>query len=218
MVSFLLTSPKPLMLLTMVSLFKNWYCMACLLKHLLRSHLFLQTESKLCVWTLLRPMWNLCQNGVPQGSVLGPLLFSIYINDLPLCIKACCDLFADDTTLHASHSDLKPVSESLQESVNSLIDWTELNQMSLHPSKTKFMLITTQQKRQNMTSKCPPLLIKHETVKEVDNHKVLRVTVDNNLSWSKHVSALRKTASKKVYQLSRVDWPQPAIPAPGSWR
>jgi hypothetical protein len=55
-----------------------------------------------------------------------------------------------------------------------------------------------------MTSKCPPLFIKHQTVEEVDSHKVLGVTVDNNLSWSKHVTALCKTASKKVYQLSRI--------------
>ena len=78
--------------------------------------------------------------GVPQGSVLGPLLFSIYIIDLPLIIKACCDRFADDTTIHTSDSDPKQVSESLLESVNSLIEWMELNHMSLHPSKTKFML------------------------------------------------------------------------------
>ena len=55
-----------------------------------------------------------------------------------------------------------------------------------------------------MTSKCPPLFIKHQTIEEVDSHKVLGVTVDNNLSWCKYVTALCKTASKKVYQLSRI--------------
>ena len=50
-----------------------------------------------------------------------------------------------------------------------------------------------------MTSKCPPLFIKHQTV-DVDSHTVVGVTVDNNLSWSKHVTALYKTVSKKVYQ------------------
>ena len=61
--------------------------------------------------------------GIPKarGHVLRlQLIFSIYTNDLPLFIKACRDLFADETTLHTSHSDLKQVSESLQESVNSL--------------------------------------------------------------------------------------------------
>ena len=60
--------------------------------------------------------------------------FSIYIDDLPLFIKACCDLFADDTTIHTSNSDPNKVSESFQKSVNRLIEWTELNHMFLHNS------------------------------------------------------------------------------------
>jgi len=78
--------------------------------------------------------------GVPQGSVFGPLLFSIYINDFPLFIKACCELFADDTTIHNSNSNLRKLSESLQESVNSLLKWADLNHMSLHPDKTNAFL------------------------------------------------------------------------------
>ena len=77
---------------------------------------------------------------VPQGSVLGPLLFSIYINDLPLFIKAYCELFADDTTIHSSNSNLRKILESLQESVNSLLKWTELNHMSPRHDKPNLCL------------------------------------------------------------------------------
>ena len=136
--------------------------------------------------------------GVPQGSVLGPLLFSIYINDFPLFIKACCELFADDTTIHNSNSNLRKLSESLQESVNSLLKWADLNHMSLHPDKNKCIPITTRQKRQNLPLKCPPISIGNQTVNEVDDHKVLGVTIDWNLSWSSHVTALCKCISKKI--------------------
>ena len=68
--------------------------------------------------------------GVPQGSVLGPLLFSICINNFPLFIKACCELFADDTAIHSSKSNLRKLTESLQESVNSLLKMAEFNHVS----------------------------------------------------------------------------------------
>ena len=94
--------------------------------------------------------------GIPQGSVLGPILFSLYINDLPLYITALCELFADDTSLHNHHADLTILHASLQNCIDKLIDWTEMNHMVLHPDKTKFMLITTRQKRQNIVSYLPP--------------------------------------------------------------
>ena len=78
--------------------------------------------------------------GVPQGTVLGPILFSLYINDLPLYIETLCELFADDTSLHSHHTNLDALTDSLQYSIDSLIDWTEMNHMALHPDKTKLWL------------------------------------------------------------------------------
>jgi len=142
--------------------------------------------------------------GIPQGSVLGPVLFSIYINDLPLFIEIICEMFADDTTLHTSHGQLDIVCRTIQENINKLIEWTELNHMSLHPKKSKFMLITTRQKRQNFSSDPYPISINGETLEEAVCHKILGIVVDNNLSWSNHISTMCKTLSKKIYQLSKI--------------
>ena len=124
------------------------------------------------------------KHGVPQGSVLGPLLFSVYVNDLPLYLRALCELFADDTTIHTSNSDINVVHDTLQNSIQELVKWTELNHMSLHPGKTTWMLLTTRQKRQNLTVSLPAIHMHNQVIEETTTHKVLGVILDNNLSWS----------------------------------
>ena len=169
--------------------------------HLISS--FLSNREQLVCINTIKSDFLPVKYGIPQGSVLGPLLFSLYINDLPLFIKALCELFADDTTIHSSHSNLNNLLLSLQESINNLLQWTELNHMSLNSYKTKYMTITTRQKRQNISSRMP-LYIGNEKIVEVATHKVLGVTIDNNLSWTNHVNELTKRVSQKLYQLAKI--------------
>ena len=90
---------------------------------------------------------------VHQGSVVGTILFSHHINDVPLYgNKTFCELFADDTSLHNHHTDLNILHASLQNCLDSLIDRTERNHMAIHPDKTRFLPITARQIRQNIVS------------------------------------------------------------------
>jgi hypothetical protein len=81
--------------------------------------------------------------GVPQGSILGPLLFLININDLPDCSKLCAYLFADDTTLLAKNANLNKLFSDVNEEFRIVVYYFRAHRLVLHPYKTTFMLFST---------------------------------------------------------------------------
>jgi hypothetical protein len=146
-------------------------------------------------------------HGVPQGSILGPVLFAIFINDLPLCISSSnvqCDLLADDATVHTSKTKLTDITNDLQTSLNEITVWCYNNQMCLNPTKTKSMLIGTRQKLQNQPSLSLNLTLNSELIEQVQEHRILGVTVDSKLIWNSHIINVCKTLSRNIYLLSKL--------------
>lgn len=144
--------------------------------------------------------------GVPQGSVLGPLLFCIYINDLPLSIsepQVSCDLFADDTSLHSCATQISGIQHSLQCGLNDVTEWCNSNQMIIHPKKTKSMLITSRQKHQLHPFNLK-LTIDNNPVEQVKSHKVLGTFVDDQLCWKTQINSICKKLSRSIYLLNRL--------------
>ena len=88
--------------------------------------------------------------GVPQGSILGPLLFIFYMNDLPLHIDNNIDMFADDSILYTSGHNVDEIPHSLLTNLNAVTTWCEDNIMVINTAKTKCMLITTKQRRYHL--------------------------------------------------------------------
>ena len=147
---------------------------------------------------------SLC--GVPQGSILGPLLFCIHINDLPLNISdnsIRCDLFADDTTIHTCDKDMIKIESSLQHALHEVKTWCDVNKMILHPSKTKSMIVTTRQKHQ-LAPLALNLAINNVPIERVQEHKVLGVILDEELSWESHINFICKKLSRNLYLLSKL--------------
>ena len=113
--------------------------------------------------------------GIPQGSVLGSLLFCIFINDLLLNItndNVVCDLFADDNSIHLCGSDLQSVQTSLQEGLNDVSTWCDQKRMVIHPHKAKCMVPTTRQKHQRRPLTLN-LTLEKTPVQQVREHRFL---------------------------------------------
>jgi len=95
-------------------------------------------------------LWGEVSIGVPQGSILGPLLFSIYVNDLPKVIQNCdLSLYADDMEMHCSNANLSCVERDLQEDLNLVYYWLCVNLLSLSVKKSSVMLVGSHQKLRN---------------------------------------------------------------------
>ena len=144
--------------------------------------------------------------GIPQGSVLGPLLFCIFINDLPLNItndNVVCDLFADDNSIHSCGSDLQSVQTSLQEGLHDVSTWCDQNRMVIHPHKTKCMVLTTRQKHQRRPLTLN-LTLGKTPVQQVREHRVLGVIIDEELKWQSHIDNVCKHVSKNLFLLSQL--------------
>ena len=145
--------------------------------------------------------------GVPQGSVLGPLLFLIYIDDLVQALKHCSiTMYADDTTLYVHSTSLLDIQCKLQDDMNSLKEWLYANKLKLNTDKTKFMLIGTPQKLSNITSMEGSIRIEFngDVIEQCTMMKCLGVMIDEHLSWSYHVDYVCKKVYASLSMLRRV--------------
>ena len=141
--------------------------------------------------------------GVPQGSILGPLLFLLFINDLPLHTKVKTDLYADDATLYEINRAKEEIERKLQLAIKDLARWCKQNGMIINIEKTKAMLVTTRQRRTRIDDNLN-LSLNDEQLLTVSNEKVLGVQIDNNLLWRDHVRKVTKPMFSNIWLLSKV--------------
>lgn len=146
---------------------------------------------------------NLIQTGVPQGSVLGPLLFIIYTNDLPHCLSNTnstkCILFADDTTIYETSTDLNRLYNSMNDNLNTLADWFRANKLSLNVSKTIYMIFGNSQIVLN--NEPPVLKLGPEIIKRVETTKFLGLHIDDKLKWTKHLKHIKSKLSSSLFAI-----------------
>ena len=147
-----------------------------------------------------RSKYRTNKSGVPQGSILGPLLFLLYINDLPNILKHQCILFADDTTIIVKCQDKSSFEDNINNTVKQVINWLNHNNLQINLSKTKMIQFKTYQ------SESIPLKINYcnEKVEEVDDTKFLGIMLDKNCNWKAHIIHVCNKLDRFVYALKRL--------------
>ncbi len=144
--------------------------------------------------------------GVPQGSILGPLLFLIFINDMPGAIKLLVSLFADDTTIQFSGDSVFELERTINFELIKASNWFIANRLSLHPQKTQFLVISNV----NVVTPKLNLSIMGTKINQVGKDfkdkaiKFLGIWVDEKLTWSHHIDKVAGKLRSILFHLNKV--------------
>lgn len=141
------------------------------------------------------------QYGVPQGSVLGPILFILYINDLKRILKNCdINLFADDTVIFIASNNATAATEKLNSDLVNLSKWLKYKKLKLNVTKTKCLVVSSK----SCDSQCVHVKIDGETVECVKSIKYLGVVIDDKLTFRDHIDHTVKKIARKYGVLCRL--------------
>ena len=152
--------------------------------------------------------------GVPQGSILGPLLFIIYMNDIYEASKSFhAILYADDTSLYSSlgffnvnltgnNSDKHTLSIKINNELSSIQEWLNIDKLSLNVNKTKYMIFHNYQ--QDIKSCIPDVRINSQSIERVSEFNFLGLTVDEYLNWNAHIQKISNKIAKSIGIINRL--------------
>ena len=146
------------------------------------------------------------KQGVPQGSILGPLFFIIFINDLPIHVTSQLDLYADDTIItdSADFRNLSDLERSLNNSVSEIQCWADTNKLPLNESKTKVLMITGKRLASRIHDELTVTVGSNKILDNVDNTTLLGLEIDSSLSFDGHVEKVCKKLASCIAILRKI--------------
>lgn len=164
---------------------------------------YLNTRLQTIVCDQNKTNFSQLQSGVPQGSILGPTLFLLFINDLPLFMNYCStELFADDTTFHINGKTINEIEVKLQNDSKEANAWSKRNKMPINYDKTTSMTVGTRQRLRDTQQL--DINIDDNIIVPVNKHKLLGIYIDENLLWTSHIDYLCSTISSRISLLKQL--------------
>ena len=145
-------------------------------------------------------------HSVPQGSILGPLFFILFINDLPLHVTSDIDLYADDTTVTASadYKEIGKLNAELSKSVNEIQLWANTNRLPLNKDKTKVIMISGRRLASKVVDELAVIIDGDKFLENTNKATLLGLDIDSKLCFSEHIDKICKKLAKRVGILRKI--------------